>query len=322
TSLLDKFEWELPYLPCRLLKYRAKDFGICERRRFEKGKTIYLSFVGDSRIRYHLETLLDILRPFNLSIQTFEGDKISVDDFLGLKGNSQWAKYKNKVNVTSSDLPGLFLEFIWAPNLHRGSKTPVKGSKAPVSESEASLKGSKIRVKRSKTFVKGNKTPARESKFSVKGSKPPVKGSKTFVKGSKTTVKRNKIPVKGSKPPVKGSKVSVKGSKTFVKGNKTPMKGSKTPVKGSKIPMKGSKSHVRGKSSVKSKARKPLKGDNTTLYRQLDPKIGAFDELFAKSLLDDELPDIIFISYNRSGTWQLSLLKTFYTILTKWQSQV
>lgn len=58
---------------------------------------------------------------FHVKIQ---GDYISLENFLGSKGEWNWIKYKDRLKVTSNELPDFSIKFIWAPNLPKGDQKP------------------------------------------------------------------------------------------------------------------------------------------------------------------------------------------------------
>ncbi|XP_050733146.1 uncharacterized protein LOC127006835 [Eriocheir sinensis] len=89
----------LPHLSCHLRKFDAPEVDRCVRARGRAGKTTKVTYVGDSRIRLHVELLIDLLRDLRPKITTYKGEEITVEDFLGEKGQSQWMKYKNNFRV-------------------------------------------------------------------------------------------------------------------------------------------------------------------------------------------------------------------------------
>ncbi|KAK8734640.1 hypothetical protein OTU49_005910, partial [Cherax quadricarinatus] len=81
------------------------------------------AYVGDSRIRQHLEVLLDLIRSLQPRITTHLGEVITVETFLGEEGLKNWRKYKHNFRVECSQAPGLIVDFHWAAFIDRG-QTP------------------------------------------------------------------------------------------------------------------------------------------------------------------------------------------------------
>ncbi|KAK4300681.1 hypothetical protein Pmani_027134 [Petrolisthes manimaculis] len=113
-------EGRLAHLSCRLRMFGAREVEKCMARR--PRNITRITYIGDSRIRMHVEMLLDLLRPLNPTVTTSEGRVITVSDFLGDKGQSEWKKYKRNFVVECS--VGLVLEFRWAPFLHSPTIDP------------------------------------------------------------------------------------------------------------------------------------------------------------------------------------------------------
>ncbi|KAK3876561.1 hypothetical protein Pcinc_018657 [Petrolisthes cinctipes] len=117
---LEQVEGRLAHLPCRLKMFGAREVEKCVARR--PRNITRITYIGDSRIRLHVEVLLDLLRPLNPTVTTSTGRVITVSDFLGYKGQSEWKKYKRNFVV---ECPvGLVLEFRWAPLLHSPTINP------------------------------------------------------------------------------------------------------------------------------------------------------------------------------------------------------
>lgn len=62
----------LPHLACGLREYSGKDIGRCVRLRAKAGKTTHIMYIGDSRIRQHIEVLLDHMRDLDFIITTYQ----------------------------------------------------------------------------------------------------------------------------------------------------------------------------------------------------------------------------------------------------------
>ncbi|XP_066960884.1 uncharacterized protein [Macrobrachium rosenbergii] len=109
---------QLPHLPCRLREYVADDVTRCLGSR-SRNQT-HILYVGDSRIRQHVEVMIDLLRDLQLRITTYKGEVLSAEEFLGEKGMKFWSKYKHHFRVESLKVPGLLVEFKWAAFLDWG----------------------------------------------------------------------------------------------------------------------------------------------------------------------------------------------------------
>ncbi|XP_042857527.1 uncharacterized protein LOC122243850 [Penaeus japonicus] len=77
TNVAVKKQWrfqqvdgQLPHLACGLREYDGKDVATCTRLRAKAGKTTHIMYIGDSRIRQHVEVLLDHIRDLDLVITT------------------------------------------------------------------------------------------------------------------------------------------------------------------------------------------------------------------------------------------------------------
>ncbi|XP_047477246.1 uncharacterized protein LOC125030922 isoform X2 [Penaeus chinensis] len=109
----------LPHLACSLREYSGKDIGTCVGLRAKAGKTTHIMYIGDSRIRQHIEVLLDHMRDLDFIITTYQGQVITVEDFLGQKGSKQWFKYKHNFRVETSSSPRFILDYHWASDIQK-----------------------------------------------------------------------------------------------------------------------------------------------------------------------------------------------------------
>ncbi|XP_068239441.1 uncharacterized protein [Palaemon carinicauda] len=119
---LSQVSGHLPHMSCRLREYIAEDVRKCTIR---KNRKTHILYIGDSRIRQHVEVMIDLLRDLHLKITTYEGEILSVEEFLGEKGMKYWSKYKHNFKVESLKVPGFLVEFKWAAFLDWGD-TPKK----------------------------------------------------------------------------------------------------------------------------------------------------------------------------------------------------
>ncbi|XP_042236035.1 uncharacterized protein LOC121875529 [Homarus americanus] len=79
TNLTLAKEWrfeqakgQLPYLACQMREFRAEDLHTCVRRRSEVLGSTHITYVGDSRVRQHVEVLLDLIRDLQPKITTHQ----------------------------------------------------------------------------------------------------------------------------------------------------------------------------------------------------------------------------------------------------------
>ncbi|KAK7067381.1 hypothetical protein SK128_008879 [Halocaridina rubra] len=114
---------QFSHMPCRLRDYSAREVEHCvaQRRKTSKGRT-HLLYIGDSRIRQHVEVMLDHLRDLDLKITTYKGEVLTVEEFLGDKGMSQWQKYKHNFRVESLKASGFIIDFNWAAYVDWGDE--------------------------------------------------------------------------------------------------------------------------------------------------------------------------------------------------------
>ena len=71
---LEELKGQLPYVSCKMRQYNSSDIKIClDKRKNDKNfNGMRISYIGDSRIRQHLEILIDLVKPLNPKIQTSE----------------------------------------------------------------------------------------------------------------------------------------------------------------------------------------------------------------------------------------------------------
>nr|XP_053642021.1 uncharacterized protein LOC128695433 isoform X2 [Cherax quadricarinatus] len=123
TWRFQQTQGQLPHLACRMREMQAEDLRMCVARRHESVGSTHIAYVGDSRIRQHLEVLLDLIRSLQPRITTHLGEVITVETFLGEEGLKNWRKYKHNFRVECSQAPGLIVDFHWAAFIDRG-QTP------------------------------------------------------------------------------------------------------------------------------------------------------------------------------------------------------
>lgn len=70
TWRLQQTKGQLPHLACRLRELRDEDIRICVQRRRETVGSTHIAYVGDSRVRQHVEVLLDHIRHLQPKITT------------------------------------------------------------------------------------------------------------------------------------------------------------------------------------------------------------------------------------------------------------
>lgn len=118
---LEQTEGQLPHLACRLRQFTAEDVGRCVgRRRWRGSGTTHIAYVGDSRIRQHVEVLIDLLRDLQPRITTYKGVVLTPEQFLGAEGMMHWKKYKHDFRVECVRAPGLMVDFHWAALIDKG----------------------------------------------------------------------------------------------------------------------------------------------------------------------------------------------------------
>ncbi|KAK7082622.1 hypothetical protein SK128_025547 [Halocaridina rubra] len=64
---------QFSHMPCRLREYGPDEVRECTNKRKEiNGRMTHLLYIGDSRIRQHVEVMLDLLRDLDLRITTYK----------------------------------------------------------------------------------------------------------------------------------------------------------------------------------------------------------------------------------------------------------
>ncbi|KAG7161062.1 N-acetylneuraminate 9-O-acetyltransferase-like 2, partial [Homarus americanus] len=133
TNLTLAKEWrfeqakgQLPYLACQMREFRAEDLHTCVRRRSEVLGSTHITYVGDSRVRQHVEVLLDLIRDLQPKITTHQGDVLTVEKFLGEEGSKHWKKYKYNFRVECARAEGLIIDFHWAALIDKSEKPHTK----------------------------------------------------------------------------------------------------------------------------------------------------------------------------------------------------
>nr|XP_045604389.1 uncharacterized protein LOC123762114 [Procambarus clarkii] len=124
TWRLQQTKGQLPHLACRLRELRDEDIRICVQRRRETVGSTHIAYVGDSRVRQHVEVLLDHIRHLQPKITTHLGEVITVEKFLGEEGLKNWKKYKHDFRIECTRAFGLIVDFHWAALIDKGEKPP------------------------------------------------------------------------------------------------------------------------------------------------------------------------------------------------------
>ncbi|XP_045122259.1 uncharacterized protein LOC123510873 [Portunus trituberculatus] len=132
---MEQSDGHLPHLSCRLRNFDAPEVDRCVRARRNAGKRTWITYIGDSRIRFHVEVLIDLLRDLRPKIITYKGEEVSIEDFLGMKGLQEWTRYKHnfrvEVELERSGGASLVITFQWASLLEM-SQTPANWDKDSV----------------------------------------------------------------------------------------------------------------------------------------------------------------------------------------------
>ncbi|KAK7077015.1 hypothetical protein SK128_015543 [Halocaridina rubra] len=71
---LQRMNYTIPYIPCKIRPYTAEDVGQCSVKRIASGSSTWIALVGDSTVRFKLHEFLNFLPP-DLTYSFFLGDR-------------------------------------------------------------------------------------------------------------------------------------------------------------------------------------------------------------------------------------------------------